>query len=206
MRILCAMLALGLLGALFTRDLLAEEQASSAVEAAKVLATEVCSVCHGPGGRSTFSTTPNLAAQRRPYLIGKIKLFRDRALAKQDSHFNVLGLALLDDPTVEALARYFASQPPPAPVADNPVLIAAGNKIFVQGAPEHSVPACAVCHGATGTGFGIFPRLAGQHAEYVQRQLELIKSQLRDAPVMHGIIKDMTADEMKAVAAFVQSK
>lgn len=194
-------------GCAVSRELPAADQPNEAAAAAKVLATEVCSVCHGAGGRSTFSTTPSLAAQPRPYLLGKIKLFRSLSLQKNTAgHIDVLGLTLIDDPTADALARYFASQLPPPPVSGDADLVAAGNRIFMQGAPQHGVPACSVCHGANGAGFGIFPRLAGQRAEYVQRQLEMIQSQLRDARLMHGIIKDMTPDEMKAVAAFVQSK
>ena len=206
MKMIYTIASFGLIGCAVSGGVRAAQQANDAAESAKVLATEVCSVCHGPGGRSTFGTTPNLAAQPRQYLLGKIKVFRDRSLGKTEEHVDVLGLTLIDDQTADALARYFASQPPPSPVSGDAALVAAGNKIFVQGAPEHGVVACAVCHGANGAGLGLFPRLAGQHAEYVQHQLELIQSRLRDAPVMHGIIKDMKPDEMKAVAAFVQSK
>ena len=206
MKLICAMAIFGLIGSVIGHELKAAEPANDAAESAKVLATEVCAVCHGPGGRSTFGSMPNLAAQPRQYLLGKIKLFRNRSLGKSESHIDVLGLTLIDDPAADALARYFASQPPPSPVSGDAALVAAGNRIFVQGAPEHGIAACAVCHGANGAGRGLFPRLAGQHAEYVQRQLELIQARLRDAPVMHGIIKDMKPDEMKAVAAYVQSK
>lgn len=182
------------------------EPASEAEESARVLATQVCSVCHGPGGTSTLPTFPNLAAQPRLYLLAKIKLFRNKSIVELKDHSDMLGLALIDDATTEALARYFSRQPPPAPVSGDAALISAGNKIFVQGVPDRGIAACAFCHGANANGIGIFPRLAGQRAEYVQRQLMLIQTSLRDAPVMHGIIKDMTPDEMKAVAAFVQSK
>jgi len=189
------------------RILHGSEPASDADEAARTLATQVCSVCHGPGGSSAGSVfLPNLAGQPRPYLLAKIKLFRSKSINEPKDHVDVLGLTLIDDATAEALARYFASQPPPTPTSGDAELIASGNKIFVQGVPDHGVAACAVCHGANAHGIGIFPRLAGQHAEYVQRQLTLIQSRLRDAPVMHGIIKDMTPEEMKAVAAFVQSQ
>lgn len=182
------------------------EPASEIDESARVFATEVCSICHGPGGVSALPAFPSLAAQPRPYLRAKMKLFRSRSIYEPNDHGEMLGLTLMDDATVDALARYYASRPPPTPVADEAALIAAGARIFGQGVPERGVAACAVCHGANANGFGIFPRLAGQRAEYVQRQLTLIQARLRDARVMHGIIKDMTSDEMKAVAAFVQSK
>ena len=38
-------------------------------------------------------------------------------------------------------------------------------------------------------GTSIFPRLAGQHAAYVVRQLEVIQRKFRDSPIMHGVIK-----------------
>jgi cytochrome c553 len=182
------------------------ESATEADESAQLLAAQVCSVCHGPGGNSTQPTFPNLAAQQRPYLLAKIKLLRTKAISEPKDHVDMLGMALIDDATAEALARYFASQPSPPPMSGDAARVAAGNKIFVRGVPERGIAACEICHGANAHGIGIFPRLAGQRAEYVLRQLTLIQQRLRDAPVMHGIIKDMSPDEMKAVAAFVQSK
>ena len=189
-----------------SRILHGAEPASEADESARVLAAEVCSICHGPGGNSTLPAIPSLAAQPRLYLLPKIKLFRYRSIHEPADHGEMLGMTLIDDATADALARYFASQSPPPPVTGGDALVAAGNKIFAQGDPDHGVAACSVCHGADAHGVGIFPRLAGQHAQYVQRQLNLIQARMRDARVMHGSIKDMTSDEMKAVAAFVQSK
>jgi cytochrome c553 len=51
-----------------------------------------------------------------------------------------------------------------------------------------------------------FPRLAGQHAKYIVKQLNYIQSLVRAAPVMHGIVKDLTPAEIVAVATYVQSK
>src|SRR5689334_6202437 len=105
---------------------------TEADESAQVLADQVCSVCHGPGGHSADSSYPNLAAQPRAYLLGKIKLFRSRSLMKQtEGHVDVLGLSLIDDETAAALARYFSRQPPAEPVTSDATLVAAGNKIFM---------------------------------------------------------------------------
>lgn len=38
------------------------------------------------------------------------------------------------------------------------------------------------------------------------RQLEVIQKKFRDSPIMHGVIKDLDTDRMKAVAEYVQSK
>lgn len=54
---------------------------------------------------------------------------------------------------------------------------------------------------ATGSSRG----LAGQHATYVVHQLEAIQTQTRKAPVMFGIVHDLTPQEIRQVAAYVQS-
>lgn len=184
----------------------AAEHVDDAEQPAKVLAEQVCSVCHGPGGHSTYPATPNLAAQTRQYLVAKLKQFRNRAQGKPDSHIDILGLTLMDDSMTEALARYYATQKAAEPVPGDAALTATGSKIYARGVPEQNLPPCGICHGANATGLWIFPRLAGQHAEYVERQIGLIQEHLRDSPVMHGIIKSMTPEEIKAVAAFAQSK
>jgi hypothetical protein len=43
-------------------------------------------------------------------------------------------------------------------------------------------------------------------AAYVVKQLNYIQSLVRAAPVMHGIVKDLTPAEIQAVAFYVQSK
>ena len=185
----------------------AAESTAQADEAAATLATQVCSSCHSPGGDSKSPTFPKLAAQQQQYLVAQIKAFRNKTRGEQEAHDYMLGMVMLiDDATAEALGRYFAKQPPPAGVGGDPKLVAQGKQLFEQGIPDRGIAACATCHGPNAQGNGIFPRLAGQHAEYVLRQLTVIQSHLRESPVMHGIIKDLKPDEMKAVAAFVQSK
>lgn len=175
--------------------------------AAGKLASQVCSSCHGPGGDSTSPTFPKLAGQQQAYLAIQIRAFKEaRARNEPEAHEYMLGMAaLIDDATVDALARYFSRQRPPAGQPGDPVLIATGRQLYEQGAPDRKVAACASCHGKDAAGNGIFPRLAGQHAAYVIHQIKAIQAQLRDSPVMHGIVKDLTPNEVAAVAAYVQS-
>ena len=198
--------ALGLILAMLWQVPQAADSATQADDAAQKLAAQVCSSCHGPGGNSTSPTFPKLAAQQQPYVVAQIKAFRNKTRTEQEAHDYMLGMAtLIDDATAEALGRFFAKQPPPKGVPGDAALVATGKKLFEQGVPDRGITACASCHGPNAQGNGIFPRLAGQHAEYVLRQLTVIQSRLRESPVMHGIIKDLKPDEMKAVAAFVQS-
>ncbi len=172
---------------------------------AKVMAENICTVCHGAVEHAAYPGAPTLAAQPRQYLVAKIMQFRDRSSGKT-SHFDLLGLTLADAPLVDALARYFSHQPAPAPVAGDAALVAAGGALYTRGEPDQHLPACAACHGPNGEGLWIFPRLAGQRADYVARQIELIQERSRDSAVMHGVIKTMTPEQIKAVAVFVQSK
>ncbi len=185
----------------------AGDSTTQADNAAEKLATQVCSSCHGPGGNSISPTFPKLAAQQQQYLTTQIQAFRNKTRGEQEAHDYMLGMAtLIDDATAQALGRFFSRQKPPIGVSGDAAAIAAGKKLFEQGIPDRSIAACATCHGANAQGNGIFPRLAGQHAEYILRQLTVIQSRLRESPVMHGIIKDLKPEEMTAVAAFLQSK
>jgi cytochrome c553 len=170
-------------------------------------AVNLCSTCHGPRGISVSPEFPILAAQRRGYLQSQLEAFRAKTREEKIAHDFMWGIAgNMDDKMIAGVALYYSAQPPAPPKPGDPALIARGKQLFEQGVPERSIPACATCHGTDATGVADFPRLAGQHAKYVVKQIEYIQSLVRKAPVMHGIVKDMTPEEILAVAAYVQSK
>jgi cytochrome c553 len=171
-------------------------------------AVNLCSTCHGARGISTSPEFPILAAQRPGYLEAQIEAFRSKTREEKAAHDFMWGIAgNLNDPRVIAgIAHYYASQPPAAGRPGDPAMIAKGKEFYDKGSPDRGIPPCASCHGANAEGMADFPRLAGQHAKYILRQLEYIQGLVRKAPVMHGIVKDLTPDEMQAVAVFVQSK
>ena len=183
-------------------------QDKSAIQkAADDKATNLCSTCHGPRGISTSPEFPILAAQNRAYLENQIEAFRKQTRKEKDAHDFMWGIAAtLDDSIIDGIARYYATQPPAPGRVENPALLPKGKELFDKGVPDRGIPACATCHGADGQGIADFPRLAGQHAKYVVKQLTYIQSLVRAAPVMHGIVKDLTPAEMDAVAVYVQSK
>jgi cytochrome c553 len=167
---------------------------------------ETCSACHGLNGRSVAPTFPNLAAQTAPYIELQLHAFKDQTRADPDAQAYMWGMASqLNDASISKLAAYFSKQSAAGGRSGNAKLIALGKKIFVEGVPGQQIPACASCHGAQAQGNGAFPRLAGQHAPYLLKQLLVIQSVLRTAPVMHGVIKDLTRDQMQAVVAYLES-
>jgi cytochrome c553 len=115
--------------------------------------------------------------------------------------------ALLDDAMIQGLADYYASQPAAPGKAGNPKLVDLGRKVYQEGVSARGVRACSTCHGDNAEGASVFPRLAGQHADYVFRQLKGFSTRLRP----HGVLmKNETAHmselEMHAVAEYVQSR
>jgi cytochrome c553 len=167
---------------------------------------ETCGTCHGVNGRSVSPTFPNLAAQQAPYIEAQLKAFKDQSRADPDAQAYMWGMASqLSDATISALGGYFAAQPAAPGRGGNTALIAQGKHLFEEGVPARQIPPCASCHGAHAEGMATFPRLAGQHAPYLLKQLLVIQSALRTAPVMHGVIKDLTKDQMQAVVAYLES-
>jgi len=185
----------------------AQNNPADVQKAAEEKAVNLCSTCHGPRGVSTSPEFPILAAQRKGYLEAQIDAFRKRTRAEKDAHDFMWGIAgNLDEAIIGSIADYYASQPPAPGRSDESALIAKGKELFDKGVPERGIPACMACHGADAAGVADFPRLAGQHAKYVVKQLNYIQSLVRAAPVMHGIVKDLAPTEIQALAAYVQSK
>ena len=176
-------------------------------KAAEEKAVNLCSTCHGPRGISTSPEFPILAAQRRGYLAAQIDAFRKQTRAEKDAHDFMWGIAgRLDENIIDGIAAYYAMQPPAPGRAEDPAIVAKGKELYDKGVLDRGIPACATCHGVNGEGIADFPRLAGQHAKYISKQLTYIQTLTRAAPVMHGIVKDLTLNEIQAVAAYAQSK
>jgi cytochrome c553 len=198
-KIVCAAIAVL---ALTTGPALADDKS-----AALDLIRRECSTCHGAQGVSTASTFPKLATQQAPYLEAQLKAFRDRSRADPHAQAFMWGMAAqLTDSVITEIAIYFASQPPPKGASANPAEIAAGKKMYEDGIEAQHVAACQTCHGKNAEGNGPFPRLAGQHRSYLERQLGAFASNLRANAIMHENAKDLTALQISQLAAFLSSR
>ena len=66
---------------------------------------------------------------------------------------------------------------------------------------------CFLCHGMEGEAASqVFPRLAGQHSEYVAKQLADFKSGKRKSESMKAQVEELTPAEMKALGTFFEKK
>lgn len=66
---------------------------------------------------------------------------------------------------------------------------------------------CSLCHGKGGeSASAVYPRLAGQHAEYVARQLADFKSGRRSSETMKPQAESLTPEEMAALGAYFETR
>lgn len=178
---------------------------SGDAEAGKAKAA-ACAACHGADGNSLAGSFPKIAGQGERYLIKQMNDIKSGARSVPEM------TGQLDNFTEEDIrnvAAYFASQKAAGGSA-NPDLLELGRKIYHFGNEKTGVPACAACHGAEGKGLSAagFPRLAGQHAAYTEKQLEAFYSFKRtndgDTKIMRDIASRMHETEMKAVSDYIQ--
>ena len=173
---------------------------------ASKIAEQICAACHGPGGASTSPIFPVLAGQHQEYLAAQLHAFKERTRSDPEAHNYMWTMStLVSESMIDQLARYYAAQPPVPGKPGDPEQMARGKELYQRGIADRKIMACSNCHGQNAEGHWVFPRLAGQRAQYVFRQLQVIQAHLRQSPVMHGIVKDLKPSEMQDLGAYLQS-
>lgn len=171
---------------------------------AQKIVNDVCGACHATDGNSTSPAYPSLAGQHPEYIAKQLSEFKSGA---RKNAIMAPNAATLSNDDMLNLAAYFSAQQPKPRLAKDAALVAEGQKIYKGGNAGSGVPACASCHGPAGSGIPVqFPRLAGQHAKYVQSQLKNFRSGDRandGGKMMQVIARKMTDHEMKAVAEYI---
>lgn len=174
-------------------------------------ALESCVRCHGRDGQGRGEGAfPKLANQRPRYLYESLRAFAE---GKRHSGFMQPIAAGLSDANMRGLAEHYAEQGDAArvtaPGADTE-LLALGERIATEGVPKLGVPACTECHGPGDAPRNpLYPRLAGQYADYLYLQLQLFKQEQRGgtpyAHIMRTVTERMTPEQMRAVALYLAS-
>jgi len=173
-----------------------------------VTAVQVCSNCHGVDGNPKSPNFPRLAGQQEDYVVTQLKNFRNHNRSDPEGFEYMWGLSRnLTDEQIAGLAKYYAKQIPRhhEEVLD-PQLVANGKEIYEKGVPEQNVIACISCHGDKAQGIGAFPRLGHQHADYIEKQLDVFQNtQGRPGTAMDFVVHPLTGPNKQAVAAYLQS-
>ncbi len=163
-----------------------------------------CAACHGADGNSGNPLWPKLAGQHAAYIEKQLTDFKDKK--RNDATMSAMA-APLSPEGIKDLAAFFAGQKI-KPGAGKEELIDAGKMLYKGGNLNSNVTACAACHGPTGLGNPAsgYPRLSGQHAAYVVKQLKDFKKDDRNndgSSIMRDIAKRMTEKEMEAVGEYI---
>lgn len=176
-----------------------------------------CAACHGPKGASSMPDWPKLAGQGAPYIYAQLKAFKCPADPAQQKEQKcsprsnpIMGAqaAPLSDQDMQDLATYFAAQEPVPGVASKDS-IAVAEKIYRAGDAARGLPACAGCHGPGGSGnpAAAYPRIGGQHSNYVATQLKAYRAGERGAgsngQMMAAVASKLTDGEIAALASYV---
>jgi cytochrome c553 len=156
----------------------------------------VCGACHGDGGRSTIATNPILAGQTSRYLYLQLRDFQEGR--RSDPQMSPMVKDLSRDELRE-LADWFAQQKPPIQ----------NFKVDAEKAKLGKVKAddtlCTMCHLGGFKGQNEIPRVAGQHYEYIVKQLSDFKAKRRtnDAGNMTSVSGTMTEADIENVAHYL---
>jgi cytochrome c553 len=174
--------------------------------AARQLAITVCASCHGRQGRSEQPKFPVLAGQHADYLLAQLQAFKAQTRGDPDALGYMWGMAgPLDDALMAGLADYYSKQTPKRGSSANAAILARGRQIYQDGDSAAGVPPCAACHGPEAHGTDMFPRLAGQHAQYLVKQLRSFRNNLRNVAIMHGVAQGLQLGDMRAAATYLDS-
>jgi len=175
----------------------------------RTLAEQVCSNCHGVTGTATSPNFPNLAGQQEVYLSNQLHQLRGHSRRDPAGFEYMWGISrTLTDKQIQELAAYFAAQTPrPQSIEGSTAQIEAGRPIFNDGIPAKGIPPCHSCHGPAGAGNEKFPRLAGQHADYLVKQLTVFQrtDERPEGSIMKTVAHELTRENIIDVAAYLQA-
>jgi cytochrome c553 len=165
-----------------------------------------CAACHGGDGNSLNPVWPKLAGQSPEYIQKQIMDYKSGA--RQDPLMSPQANLLATEQDVADVAAYFASQTQATGTASAD-LADKGEQLYRGGNMGSGVAACSGCHGPAGMGNPLarFPRISGQHADYVAKTLKDFRAGNRandPNSMMRGVARAMTDDEIAAVSQYVQ--
>ncbi len=194
----------------------------------KVLAQQVCAACHGIDGQAAYPMFPNLAGQQKDYFVVQMNSFRDHSRSDKYAIAYMWGMARLSDEQINVIADYYSLQKPMVGEQINSPELAHGKEIFEKGIPDIGLVACSTCHGVNGAGNAEIPRIAGQHSEYIYKQVLVFQHpeqkalmemggktwepkdydlhrNLTHGAAMNAIVGKMSDEDVRAVALYLNS-
>jgi cytochrome c553 len=159
---------------------------------------EACVACHGPNGHSADPLFPILAGQTARYLYLQLKDFKEGRRTEPRMDAFIAGLSR--EETFD-LAAFFAAQKP------RPNAFKADPARAARGKAKADEVLCTMCHLGGFIGQNEIPRVAGQHYEYVVKQMRDFKTGKRtnDAGNMASVAKTLSERDIEDLAHYLSS-
>jgi cytochrome c553 len=153
-----------------------------------------CLGCHGIDGYKNaypMYSVPKLEGQNPDYLTAALHGYRDGDRAHLTMHSQA---SELSDQDMADIAAFFAGQPL-KPSGKTPA-----------GVPQ-AASLCVSCHGSDGVAIApMYPSLAGQHEDYLERALEEYRKGGRKNPIMKNFAGTLKDEDVRVIARFFASQ
>ncbi|EMQ2875470.1 cytochrome c [Vibrio navarrensis] len=180
------------------------------IEAGKAK-SQTCVACHGADGNSLLTMYPKLAGQHAKYIekqLKDLKLGMESAgkQGRYDPVMSAMAMPLTEQDMAD-LAAYYSSLPiSPNTTPEN--VVDAGKVLYTAGDASRGLTACVACHGPRGNGTELsgFPKISGQHADYIKAQLQKFRESSRGNDMnamMRDIAKKLTDDDINTLSQYV---
>lgn len=162
---------------------------------------ELCASCHGLEGNTRFGHFPRIAGLPQAYIAKQVRDFRSGARGN-DLGYMQGAVNLLAAADIDAVARHFSRQKA-HPQSGDAVAKHPGARLFQKGDPARKIAACASCHDG-----GVAPRLWGQNAAYLTKQLNDFRAHRRrndEDAVMRTLAARLTPHDIALLVAYLAS-
>ena len=157
---------------------------------------EACAACHGPNGNSTQTQYPILAGQTARYLYLQLKDFQE---GRRVNELMTPMAAGLSRDEMRAISDWFAKQKPA------PQTFKVDPERARLGKLKSDETLCTMCHLGGFAGQNEIPRVAGQHYDYIVKQLSDFKARKRtnDAGNMTSVARTLNAEDIENLAQYI---
>lgn len=162
-----------------------------------------CLGCHAVSSYTNVYPTyhvPKLAGQYPDYIVAALQAYKSGVRKHSTMQAQA---ATLSDEDIADIAAYFSSMDsaPPTEMGQKP------EQPGVSQAVMQHVETCAACHNYDGNGNELtpmFPKIAGQHRDYIYHTLLRYKSGEREDPnaIMPAMVEPLSDNDMRALAKY----
>lgn len=161
-----------------------------------------CIGCHGKDGDSQVLINPNLSNQHPEYIEKQLGHFKDNS--RSNAAMNQVSMNLSEQ-DIANLGAYFKEPKSVVAKAGKKTAVAMVTGDVAKGKALSGT--CVACHAADGNSLiAMYPKIAGQHEEYITKQLIEFKSGTRADPVMAGMVATLSEEDMKNLASYFASQ